>query len=80
MGLTEVQYLHESPQCQLSAKWSWGQGWHSVGVSTVQCRFTAVPGGHCWHIRTSEVTGSRYWYLGGTPCCWKAQDREAVKS
>lgn len=78
--LTEVQYLHESPQCQLSAKWSWGQAWHSVGVSAVQCRVTAVPGGHWSHIRTSEVAGSRYWYFGGMSCSWKAQDREAVTS
>lgn len=72
--------MHESPQCQLSAKWSSGQAWHSVGVSAVQCRFTAVPGGHWSHIRTSEVTGSRYWYFGGMSCCWKAQDSEAVTS
>lgn len=77
---TEVQYWHVSPQCQFSAKCFSGQAWHSVGVSAVQCRFTAVPGGHWSHIRRSDVTGSRHWYFGGTPCCWKAQEREAVTS
>lgn len=77
---TEVQYWHVSPQCQFSAKCFSGQASHSVGVSAVQCRFTAVPGGHWSHIRRSEVTVSRYWYFGGTPCCWKAQEREAVTS
>lgn len=77
---TDVQYWHVSPQCQFSAKCFSGQAWHSVGVSAVQCRFTAVPGGHWSHIRRSDVTGSRYWYFGGTSCCWKAQEREAVMS
>lgn len=77
---TEVQYWHVSPQCQFSAKCLSGQGWHSVGVLAVQCCFTAMPGGHWSHSRRSEVTGSRCWYLGGVACCWKAQEREAVKS
>ncbi len=75
-----MQYWHVSPQCQSSAKCFSGQAWHSVGVSAVQCRFTAVPGGHLSHVRSSDVTGSRYLYVGGTACCWKAQEREAVKS
>lgn len=77
---TEVQYWHVSPQCQFSAKCLSGQGWHSVGLSAVQCCFTAVPGGHWSHSSRLDVTGSRYWYLGSTACCWKAQEREAVKS
>lgn len=77
---TEVQNWHVSPQCQFSAKCFSGQAWHSVGASALQWLFTAVPGGHWSHIRSSDVTGSRYWYFGGSPCVWKAQEREAVMS
>lgn len=75
-----MQNWHVSPQCQFSAKCFSGQAWHSVGASALQWLFTAVPGGHWLHIRSSDVTGSRYWYFGGSSCCWKAQEREAVIS
>ncbi|TNN79978.1 hypothetical protein EYF80_009795 [Liparis tanakae] len=68
-----------SHRCQFSAKCLSGQAWHSVGESAVQCLFTAVPGGHWSHSRRSDVTGSRYWYFGGTACCWKAQESEAKR-
>lgn len=74
---TEVQCWQLSPQCHCSAKRLSGQGAQTVGSLEVQCCSTAVPGGHWSHSSSSEVMGSRCWYLGDS---WYAQAKDIIKS